>query len=147
MPVVGNMMRLNLTIRFCRTLGMLLENSVELPAAMKLVRDVIGNRYASEVLDQAYDALRKGRSFLEPLAQSRLFPPVVINMLRVGEETGNLTSSFSHMAEMFEEKLETYVQRTFTIFEPVIILLVSGIIATIIISILSAVISINDLAI
>ncbi len=147
LPVVGHIMRLNLTIQFCRTLGMLLENGVELPAAMKLLRDVIGNKYASEVLDQAYDALRKGRGFLEPLSQSGLFPPVVVNMLRVGEETGSLTTSLFHMAEMFEEKLETSVQRTFTIFEPLIILLVSGIIAGIIISILSAVISINDLAV
>jgi type II secretory pathway component PulF len=144
-PLVGNMIRLNLTIRFCRTPGMLLENGE--PAAMKLVRDVIGNSSAALALDQAYDALRKGRSFLEPLAQSRLFPPVVINMLRVGEETGSLTSSFYHMADMFEDKLETSVQRTFTIFEPVIILLVSVFIAGIIISILGAVISMNDLAI
>jgi general secretion pathway protein F len=146
-PLVGNMIRLNLTIRFCRTLGMLLENGVELPPAMKLVRDVIGNRSAALALDQSYDALRKGRSFLEPLSQSGLFPPIVINMLRVGEETGSLTSSFYHMADMFEEKLETSVQRTFTIFEPVIILLVSVFIAGIIISILGAVISMNDLAI
>ena len=110
--------RLNLTIRFCRTLGMLLENGVDLPAAMKLVGDVIGNKLAAEALDQSYDALRKGRSFLEPLSQSRLFPPVLINMLRVGEETGSLSSSLLHMAEMFEEKLETSVERTFTIFEP-----------------------------
>lgn len=147
LPFIGSMLRLNLTIRFCRTLGMLLENGVELPAAMKLVRDVIGNRFAARVLDEAYDALRKGRSFLEPLSQSGLFPGVVINMLRVGEETGSLTSSFFHMADMFEEKLETAVQRTFTIFEPVVILLVSTFIAGIIMSILSAVISINDLAI
>lgn len=146
-PLIGTMLRLNLTIRFCRTLGMLLENGVELPAAMKLVRDVIGHKYAAHALDQAYDALRKGRSFLEPLSQSGLFPPVVVNMLRVGEETGSLTSSLFHMADMFEEKLETSVQRTFTIFEPVIILLVSVFIAGIIISILGAVISINDLAI
>jgi general secretion pathway protein F len=147
MPLVGTMIRLNLTVRFCRTLGMLLENGVELPAAMKLVRDVIGSNYAARVLDQAYDALRKGKSFLEPLSQSGLFPAVVINMLRVGEETGSLTSSFFYMADMFEEKLETAVQRTFTIFEPVVILLVSVFIAGIIISILGAVISINDLAI
>ncbi len=147
LPLIGSMLRLNLTISFCRTLGMLLENGVELPAAMKLVRDVIGNRYAARVLDHAYDALRKGRSFLEPLSQSGLFPGVVINMLRVGEETGSLTTSFFHMADMYEEKLETAVQRTFTILEPVIILLVSTFIAGIIISILGAVISINDLAI
>jgi general secretion pathway protein F len=146
LPLIGTVLQMNLTIRFCRTLGMLLENGVDLPAAMKLVGDVIGNKLAAEALDQSYDALRKGRSFLEPLSQSRLFPPVLINMLRVGEETGSLSSSLLHMAEVFEEKLERTVERTFTIFEPLIILLVSGVIAFIIVSILSAVISINDLA-
>lgn len=147
LPLVGNILQLNLTIRFSRTLGMLLENGVDLPAAMKLVGDVIGNKPAAMAVDQSYDALRKGRSFLDPLSQSGLFPPVLINMLRVGEETGSLASSLLHMAEVFEEKLERTVERTFTIFEPLIILLVSGIIAFIIVSILSAVISINDLAI
>lgn len=145
-PMIGTILRLNLTIRFCRALGILLENGVALPAAMKLVRDVIGSKFAADMLDEAYDALRKGKSFLEPLSRANLFPPVVVNMLRVGEETGNLTTSLSHMADMFEEKLETSVQRTFTILEPIIILLVSGFIAGIIMSILSAVISVNDLA-
>jgi general secretion pathway protein F len=147
LPLIGNILRLNLTIRFCRTLGMLLDNGVVLPEAIKLLRDVIGNRFAVQCLDQTYDALRKGKSFLGPLSDSGLFPPVVISMLRVGEETGSLTTSLFHMADMFEEKLETSVQRTLTIFEPVIILLVGAFIAGIIISILGAVISINDLAI
>jgi type II secretory pathway component PulF len=147
LPLVGNIVRYNLTVRFCRALGILLENGVELPAAMRLVRDAIGSNSAAKVLDQAYEALRKGRSFLEPISQSGLFPPVVVNMLRVGEETGSMTASLSHMAEMYEEKLETSVQRTFTILEPTIIILVSVFIAGIIMSILSAVISINDLAI
>src|SRR6185503_9671712 len=103
-----------------RMFGMLIENGVELPAAMKLVRGAIGNRYAASVLDEAHDALRKGRSFLEPMSQSGIFPPVVINMLRVGEETGGLATSAFHMADMFEEKLETLVQRAFTILEPLI---------------------------
>jgi general secretion pathway protein F len=147
LPLVGSILKLTLTVRFCRTLGMLIENGVDLPSAMKLVSDVIGNRKAAAALHSAYDALRKGRSFLEPISQSALFPPVLINMLRVGEETGSLATSLLHMAEVFEEKLERTVERTFTIFEPVIILLVSGIIAFIIVSILSAVISINDLAV
>jgi general secretion pathway protein F len=147
LPLIGQIMRLNLTIRFCGTLGVLLENGVELPAAIKLVRDVIGNQKAIEALDEAYGSLRKGRSFLDPLTASGLFPPVVINMLRVGEETGGLAPSLKHMTDMFEDKLETTVQRTFTIFEPVIILLVSVFIAAIIMSILGAVISVNDLAI
>lgn len=146
LPLVGHVMRLNLTVRFCRTLGVMLENGVEMHAAMKLVRDVIGNRHASDVIDQSYDALRKGRSFLEPIAKSALFPPVVVNMLRVGEETGNLTSACLHMADMFEDKMETAVQRTFTVLEPVVILLVSVFIGGIVVSIFSAVISMNDLA-
>ncbi|WP_245298234.1 type II secretion system F family protein [Rhodomicrobium vannielii] len=146
LPLIGHIVRLSLTVAFCRTLGVLLENGVELPVAMRLVRDVSGNRSAAAALERAYDNLRKGRSFIDPLAHSGLFPPVVINMLRVGEETGGLTRSLLHMADLFEDKLDTSVQRTLTLLEPVIILLVSGFIATVIISILSAVISINDLA-
>jgi len=147
LPLIGSILKLSLTVRFCRTLGMLIDNGIDLPSAMKLVGDVIGNKSASTALDASYNALRKGRSFLDPLSKSGLFPPVLINMLRVGEETGSLSSSLLHMAEVFEEKLERTVERTFTIFEPIIILVVSGIIAFIIVSILSAVISINDLAI
>lgn len=146
-PLIGSITRLSLTIRFCRMFGMLIENGVELPAAMKLVRDAIGNRFAASVIDEAHDALRKGKSFLEPMSQSGLFPPVVINMLRVGEETGGLATSAFHMADMFEEKLETLVQRAFTILEPLIIIVVSAFISGIIISIMGAVISMNDLAI
>lgn len=146
LPLIGHILKLSLTVRFCRNLGVLLENGVELPAAMRLVQGIIGSRPAEAALDAAYDALRKGRGFIDPLARSGLFPPVVINMLRVGEETGSLTRSLLHMADLFEDKLDTTVQRTLTLLEPVIILLVSGFIATVIISIMSAVISINDLA-
>jgi general secretion pathway protein F len=146
-PLLGSITRLSLTIRFCRMFGMLIDNGVELPQAMKLVRDAIGNRFAAAVLDEAHDALRKGRSFLEPMSQSGIFPPVVINMLRVGEETGGLATSAFHMADMFEEKLETLVQRAFTILEPAIIIVVSAFVSGIIMSIMSAVISMNDLAV
>jgi len=147
LPLIGNIMRLNLTTRFCRTLGTLLENGVELPAAINLTSNALGNRLAARAMGEAHNSLRNGQDFLEPLLQSGLFPPVVISMLRVGGETGGLDKSCLFLAKMFEEKLEMTVQRTFTILEPVIILLVSVFVAGIIISILGAVISINDLAI
>ena len=146
LPLIGHILRISLAIRFSRNLGMLLENGVDLPGAMKLVRNVVASERAAAAIDTASDHLRKGRSFLEPLAGSGLFPPVLINMLRVGEETGSLTQSLLHMADMFEDKLDTSVQRTLTVLEPVIILFVSAFIALVIMSILSAVISINDLA-
>jgi type II secretory pathway component PulF len=147
LPVVGSFIRMNVTIRFCRTLGTLLENGVDLPAAIRLLRDAVGHLPASRDLDQAYESLRKGRSFIEPLAASGLLPRVAINMLRVGDETGDLAQAALNVADIYEDRLETAVQRTFTILEPVIILAVSVFVAMLLMSILSAVISINDLAI
>lgn len=147
LPLIGQALKLALTVNFCRGLGIMLENGVELPAAIKLLRDTVSNPAAVAMLDESYDALRKGKSFLEPIAKADLFPPVVVNLLRVGEETGGLAPSCLHLAEMFENKLETYLQRALTILEPLIILFVSAFIAGIIIVILGAVMSINDLAI
>lgn len=147
LPLIGTILRLNLAIRFSRALALLLENGVELPAALKLVRATIANKAAEGMLDESYNALRKGKSFLDPIAESRLFPPALVNILRVGEETGGLAGPLTHMSDMLEEKLETSVRRSFAILEPAIILLVSGFVAAIIISIITAIISINDLAV
>lgn len=147
MPLIGHLQRLALTIRFCRTLTTLLENGVDLPDALDLTKDVAANELAAAALEEAHIALRKGQNFTEPLARSGLFPPVVINMLRVGEETGELSKTTLHLADMYEDKLEIAIQRTFTILEPTIIILVSLFVAGIIMSIIGAVISVNDLAI
>lgn len=146
LPLIGRLMRLNLTIQFCRTLSTLLENGVELPMALNLTKDVLGNAKAKRALEQAYEALRKGQNFTDPLTRSGLFPPVAVNMLVVGEETGGLASSTKYLARMFEDKLELAITRLFTIIEPAIIILVSLFVAGIIISIIGAVISVNDLA-
>lgn len=144
-PLVGQLYRLNLTIRFCRTLGTLLENGVDLPDALRLSQSVLSDPAAAEVIEKANECLRKGEDFTKPLAASNLFPPVAVNLLQVGMETGSIAPSALHLADMFEEKLEIAVQRTFTILEPLIIVLVSGLVAGIIISIIGAVISMNEI--
>lgn len=146
-PFVGKALKLALTISFCRGLGTMLENGVELPVAIRLLRDITVNPKAEAMLDEAYDAIRKGRSFLDPIANANIFPPVAVSMLRVGEESGGLAPSCLHLADMFEDKLEAFLQRVFTIIEPLIILFVSVFIAGIIISVLGAVMSLNELAI
>ncbi len=146
LPVVGYLKRLGVTIRFCRTMGTLLENGVDLPQAMTLTKNVLGNISAEKAVAAAGDALRKGQNFLDPLSSAKIFPEVVLNMLRVGEETGSLAKSSLFLANMFEEKLETSIQRIFTILEPLIIMIVSLFVAGIIISIIGSVLSINDLA-
>ncbi len=146
LPIIGHLKRLGVTIRFCRTMGALLENGVDLPQAMNLTKNVLGNISAEKAVAAAGEALRKGQNFLDPLSRAKIFPLVVLNMLRVGEETGSLAKSSIFLANMYEEKLETSIQRIFTILEPVIILIVSLFVAGIIISIIGAVLSINDLA-
>lgn len=146
LPLIGSFVRLNLSVRLCRTLGTLLASGVDLPDALSLCRRVVATAPAAKALDEAHDALRKGQDFITPLSASRLFPSVMINMLKVGQETGNLAPSARYLADMFEDKLDLRVQRTMTILEPTIILLVAGFVAGIIIAILGAVISVNDIA-
>lgn len=145
LPLIGQLYRLNLTIRFCRNLGTLLENGVDLPEALRLSQGVLADASAAEVIEKANECLRKGEDFTTPLAASNLFPPVAVNLLQVGMETGSIAPSALHLANMFEEKLEIAVQRTFTILEPLIIVLVSALVAGIIISIIGAVISVNEI--
>ena len=146
LPIVGGLVRMDLTIRFCRTLGALLGNGVALPTALNLTRDVLGNDEAASVVDAMSQELRKGSDLAKPMEASRLFPPIVIALIRVGEETGGLAKSALYLANMFEEKLDVAAQRLVTVLEPVIIIAVSVVVATIVISIMGAVVSVYDLA-
>ena len=147
LPVVGGLLRMNLTIRFCRTLGALLENGVALPTALSLTREVMGNDEAAAVVAAMGQELRKGSDLAKPMEASRLFPPIVIALIRVGEETGGLARSALHLADMFEEKLDVAAQRLVTVLEPVIIIAVSIAVAAVVISIMGAVVSVYDIAV
>jgi general secretion pathway protein F len=146
LPVIGSLVRMNIMIRFCRMLGALLGNGVALPTALNLIHDVMGNEEAAAVIAAMSQELRKGSDLAMPMQASHLFPPIVIALIRVGEETGGLAKSALYLAEMFEEKLEVATQRLVTILEPVIIIAVSVMVAVIIISIMGAVVSVYDLA-
>ena len=102
---------------------------------------------ASLAIGKSIEALRRGQDFIAPLAQSKVFPPVVTNMLRIGEETGNLSTSADYLAEMLQDKADVSTRRTMTILEPLIIILVSLLVAGVLLAILSAIVSVNDLVI
>lgn len=145
LPVIGNLIRLNMNIRFCGGLGTLLECGVELPRALTLTRDLFHDQKLGPVINEAYETLRKGQDFTVPLEASGLFQPVAVSMFRIGQETGDLATAVQRVAAMTEDKFEITVQRVFAILEPTIILLVSLFVAAIIVSIIGAVISVNDL--
>ena len=146
-PLVGSLLKRSAVVQFCRVLGTLLAAGVSLPDSLKLMRPSAGNRQIAAVLGQMEISLRQGEDFLAPLERSRIFPKLLVRMLRVGNETGNLTPSIVQVTEILEEELDTAIDRTLTLLEPAIILLLSSVVAFIITSLMSAIISINDLAI
>jgi general secretion pathway protein F len=146
LPILGGLVRMGLTVRFCRTLGSLLENGIAVPAALNLTREVMGNHEAAAVVAAMSRELRKGGDLARLMGASRLFPPIVIAIMRVGEETGGFARSALYLANMFEQELDVATQRLVTILEPVIIVVVSAVVAAIVISIMGAVVSVYDLA-
>lgn len=144
-PLVGSVMQLSLMARFCRTLGVLLSSGLGLPASLALTRDVIGNEQARDIIQRIGVALREGADFTEPLRQSRIFPPLVTSLLKIGAESGSLAEASMRLATMYETKLDLALQRLLTVVEPAIILLVSIFIGFIVLSIMGAIVGVYEL--
>lgn len=145
LPGFGHLLRMTVTVRFCRTMGVLLGAGVGLPSALSLTRDVIGHEGARALIGELGKTMREGGDFAEVLSRAHLFPALVASMLRVGAETGKLSASALHLADMYEGKLEVAMQRLLTILEPLIIILVSVFVAFVVLSIMSAVVGVYDL--
>jgi general secretion pathway protein F len=145
LPLVGSLLKKSAVIQFCRVLGTLLAAGVSLPDSLKLVRPSITNRDMAGAIADMETALRRGEDFIAPLERTRIFPRLLARMLKVGNETGNLTPSVLQVTDILEEELERAVERSLTLLEPAIILMLSAVVAFIIVSLMGAIISINDL--
>jgi general secretion pathway protein F len=146
LPLFGPMLRLLATARFCRTLSTLVGNGVDLPSAIALSRDVISNTAVAAAMETVMSGVRQGRGLADPLAEIGVFPPLAVQMLRVGEETGKIDVTAAHIADAYERKLEASIKRLVTLIEPALIIILGLAVGGIVMSILLAVISINDLA-
>ncbi|WP_027580558.1 type II secretion system F family protein [Bradyrhizobium sp. Ai1a-2] len=145
-PGVAGVMNDRRTARFISTLGLLVENGVSLPTALKILRDIITEpRYAAAV-DQVHDQVRNGRRFIDALAESELVPPLAVRMLRVGDETGDLSAIAQHAAQFYEQRLAIGLDRLMGAIGPITIIAVSIGVGTLIVSIMSALLSITELA-
>ena len=146
LPFVGDFVRTLIAARLTRAFATLVGNGVDLPTALALVRDVLPNRAAALAMDEVITGVRQGRGLAEPLTETRLLPPLAIQMLKVGEETGRLDMTATHVAQAYERKLERWIKRLVTLAEPALIIILGLAVGGIVMSILLAVISINDLA-
>jgi general secretion pathway protein F len=145
-PGIAGPMQDRRTARLIGTLGLLVENGVALPAALKILRDVVAEPRSIAALDRLHDQVRSGRRFADALAETDLLPPLAVRMLRVGDETGDLPTIAGHAAQFYEHKLGLGLDRLMGAIGPATIILVSIVIGTLIISIMSALLSITELA-
>ncbi len=145
-PVIGRLWRKLETARLCRLLGTLLENGVALPASLRLVAQAMDNAAFAEEIRRVTPEVEAGRGMAEPLARGGLLPPLALQLLQVGEESGQLTPMLLKAAGIFETEAKREFDQALALLTPVLTLVMGILIAVIISSILFALLSINELA-
>jgi general secretion pathway protein F len=131
--------------RFSRTLGTLLQSGVPIIEAIRISRDVVDNETVSRKLVAIEEGIGKGRGISLPLRESGIFPPIVTQMVAVGEEAGRLEETFLLIAERFEAETKSLIKRFVSLFEPALILIMGLIVGFIVISMLIGIFSINEI--
>jgi general secretion pathway protein F len=144
-PLVGPVLRKVEVSRFSRTLGTLLHGGVPLLQAMTIVREIISNQSIATAIEPIRNGIKKGEGITQPMKQSGVFPPLAMHLIEVGEESGRLDGMLVQVAEIYDNEVRTGVKRLISFFEPALILLMGIIIGTIVVSMLIAIFSINDI--
>lgn len=134
------------TTRVIGALGLLLGNGVPLPTTLKILRDVVVEPQSVAAIDQIHEQVRSGRRFAEALAETALLPPLAVRMLRIGEETGDLPAIAAHATQFYEHRLGAGLDRLMGAIGPAAIVVVSVLVGALVTSIMSALLSITDLA-
>ena len=146
LPLVGDLIAKLEVARFSRTLGTLIGNGVSLLTALAIVKETLSNTVMSEGLGSVATQLREGKGLGKPLMDTGLFPKLAVHLVLVGEETGKLQEMLIRIADIYDREVHTTVKRLLALMEPVLILGLGLVIGGIIMSILVAILSVNDLA-
>ena len=146
-PVAGEIVVKMEVARFAHTLGTLLHNGIPLLRAVTIVKDTMGNLVLAQCLDKVAGGLKKGQSLADPLSEVPHFSTFAVHMIRVGEESGELEQILQQIAATFDRDTQVTIKRAMALLEPMLILVLGVVIAAVIISILVAILSINELVI
>jgi general secretion pathway protein F len=146
-PVLGDALRKAETARFARAMGTLVSNSVPLVQSIGIAGATLNNQKIARSLDAVSMGVKRGEGIATPLKRAGQFPPLAGHLLAVGEETGRLDTMFIRMADIYDADTRTAIRRFTSLFEPIIILTMGLIVGTLILSILLAIVSINDVAV
>jgi general secretion pathway protein F len=146
LPLVGRLLRETVAARLTRTLGTLLQNGVPLIPALAVVKDALGNLAASAAVEAASIEAKGGRGLARPLAEAELFPARTIHLLQLGEDAAQLAAMSLRAADIHDEQARLIVQRIVALLVPVITITMGLAVAGIVGSLLTAMLSLNDLA-
>jgi general secretion pathway protein F len=146
-PLLGDALRKAETARFARAMGTLIANSVPLVQSLSISGAILNNRRIAGSLGAVAQGVKRGEGIAAPLKRTGEFPPLAAHLLSVGEETGKLDQMFLRMADVYEADTKAAIRRFTSLFEPVIILVMGLIIGALVISLLLAISSINEVAI
>ncbi|MBI4683145.1 MAG: type II secretion system F family protein [Nitrospirae bacterium] len=145
LPVFGKLYKEAAVSRFARTLGTLLSSGVPILNAFQIVKGTLGSDKISDIISSVRESARKGKGISEPLKNSDIFPPIAVHMITVGEETGRLDEMLIKIADRFDIEVRTTVKRLLSLLEPVLILIMGLVVGFIVVSMLLAIFSINEL--
>lgn len=124
-PVFGRVMRLNLFGQFARTLATLMRNGVPVLTALKITEKVIPNLVVQDAIAQTRDAVTDGKTLAQPLAKSRIFPQLMIDLIKIGEETGDVPGSLENLSDTYERELNIALRVMTNLIEPIMIIFIA----------------------
>jgi general secretion pathway protein F len=145
LPVAGEVFRKLEVGRAVRTLGTLLSSGVPLLGALDVAREGAGNRVVANALAAVHGGVKRGEGLARPMAETGAFPPLVVHMVRVGEETGRLDDMLARVAGAYEREVRVAVRRLVAMLEPAIIVVLGAVVLVIVLAILLAILSVNEL--
>ncbi|HVK09177.1 MAG TPA: type II secretion system F family protein [Gemmataceae bacterium] len=133
-PIIGKIVEKTIVARTTRTLGTLVASGVPILESLSIVRETANNAVFERMYQRVYESIREGDTIAEPLRESRLVDDMVTNMVEVGEETGDLDTMLYKIADFYDEEVDTAVKSLISLLEPIMIIVLGGIIGTIVIA-------------
>jgi general secretion pathway protein F len=145
LPVFGELVRKIEVSRFARTLGTLMHSGVPILQALDLVKNIVGNQIIVQSLERVHGRVKEGDRLSKPLSEAQVFPSLAIQMITVGEETGRLDEMLLRVAENYEKVVRNLIKRMISFLEPAMILLMGLVVGFIVVSMLMAIFSVNEM--
>ena len=142
MPLFGPVLLKSSIARFSRTLGTLVTSGVPILQALNITRDTAGNVVVSDAIGSVHDAVKEGDSMVAPLEASKVFPPMVISMVEVGEETGQLPEMLLKIADVYDDEVDNSVSALTSLLEPIMICVLAVVVAVIVLALFQPLITI-----